>query len=305
MNILITGGAGYKGVLLTKELLDLNYKVTILDNFMYGYDSVLHLVNNKNLKIIKKDIRNISVNDLKNYDVIYHLAGISGMPACAANPHSAESINVESTLKLTKMLSKEQRLINASTTSFYGYSEEICDETTDVNPVSLYGKTKYEAEKIIQDRENSISLRFATVFGVSSKMRNDLLINDFTYKSIKERSIILFAGHTKRTFIHIKDAIRSYTHTLDNFESMNNNIFNVGSNDLNLSKYEISQCISKHVDFEIIDSTLSDLDNRNFEICFDKIEKYGFKTIYDLDYGIKELVKLYTFYVQYVPYKVI
>ena len=305
MNILITGGAGYKGVILTEKLLKIGHDVTIFDNFMYGYNSILHLINYDKLSINKKDIRNININDVKCFDIIFHLAGISGMPACASNPHSAETINVESTNKLVKLLHKSQYLLNASTTSFYGYSDGICDEQTIIKPLSIYARTKYEAEKIIQSRENSISLRFATVFGVSPKMRNDLLVNDFTYKAINDRNIVLFAGNTKRTFIHIKDAIESYLYTLDNFDHMKNNVYNIGSNDLNLSKIEISNHISKYVDFQIIDSTLPDLDQRNFEISFDKINKTGFMVKHNLDYGIKELIKLYKFYIQYMPYNLI
>jgi len=305
MKILITGGAGYKGTLLTSELLNLGFNVTILDNFMYGYNHILHLVNNKKLSIIKKDIRNIQNNDIYEYDVIFHLAGISGMPACAANPHSAETINVESTKKLVNLLSKDQILINASTTSFYGYSSKICDEETTPEPISIYGKTKYEAEKIVQDRINSCSLRFATVFGVSPKMRNDLMVNDFTYKAIHERSVVLFGSDTKRTFIHIKDAINSYMHTLTNFDKMRNQIYNVGSNNLNFSKNEIANAVKKHIDYEIVNSNLQDLDKRSFEISFNKINNTGFFTKYDLNYGIEELLKLYNFYVQYVPYNLI
>lgn len=305
MKILITGGAGYKGVLLTEQLLKRNYDVTILDNFMYGYNSILHLINYNNLKIIKIDIRNIQESDLKDYDVIYHLAGISGMPACAANPHSAESINVDSVKKMVKFLSKNQFLINASTTSSYGYNKNICDENTVMQPVSIYGITKHNAENIIQDRENSISLRFATVFGVSSKMRNDLMVNDFTYSAINNRSIILFAGKSKRTFIHINDAIKSYIFTLDNFEKMKSQVYNIGCESMNLSKIEISNQISKYVDYELIDSSLSDLDTRNFEISFQKIKKLGFNIEYSLGGGIKELIKLYNFYIQYLSYNII
>jgi len=305
MKILITGGAGYKGTILTKSLLDKGYKVTILDNFMYGYHSILHLIDNPNLEVKKIDIRNIKETDIKDYDVIYHLAGISGMPACAANPHSAESINVESVNKMIKIISTQQILINASTTSMYGFSETICDETSIINPVSIYGKTKYESEKLIQTRENSISLRFATVFGVSPKMRNDLMINDFTYKAIHDRSIILFAGNTKRTFIHIKDAILAYIFALENFDKMKGEIYNIGSEDMNLSKFDVSDNIKKYVNFELIDSSLPDLDNRNFEISFRKINKLGYKTNHSLDEGIQELIKLYNFYVQYIPYQII
>jgi len=151
----------------------------------------------------------------------------------------------------------------------------------------------------------SISLRFATVFGISPKMRNDLMVNDFTYKAIHDRSIILFAGDTKRTFIHIKDAIDSYIFAMDNYEKMIGQIYNVGDNSLNFSKKEIANCIMKHVKFDLIDSSLSDLDKRNFEISFDKINEVGFHTKYTLEDGVDDLVKLYKYYVQYVPYKII
>jgi nucleoside-diphosphate-sugar epimerase len=305
MKILVTGGAGYKGVLLTQELLNRGHEVEIYDNFMYGYGSVLHFLANPMLTIVKKDIRNIESKDVNRFDAIFHLSGISGMPACAANPHSAETINVESTEKLVRLLSKDQMLINASTTSFYGYSDEICDENTKPDPVSIYGKTKYEAEKIVHQKQNSISLRFATVFGVSPKMRNDLMVNDFTYKALYERSVVLFGGDTKRTFIHIKDAVDAYVHTLNNFDVMKDEVYNVGSNDMNFSKFEIASAVKKYVNFEIVNSQLQDLDRRNFEISFEKINNTGFYTKYDLDYGIDELMKLYSFYVQYVPYSVI
>ncbi len=305
MKILVTGGAGYKGILLTEELLKLGHNVTILDNFMYGYDSTLHLIWDKNLTIRKVDIRNIKESDVSGYDVIYHLAGISGMPACANNPHSAESINFDSVKKMCSLLSQDQLLINASTTSLYGFTETIADESSIVSPVSIYGKTKYESERVVQERENSISLRFATVFGVSPRMRNDLMVNDFTYKAIHDRSIILFAGDAKRTFIHIKDAIRSYIFALDNAKTMKGNIYNVGSENMNLSKKDISNNIAKYIKFELIESSLSDLDKRDFEISFEKIKQLGFNLEYDLDYGIQELIKLYSYYVQYIPYKII
>lgn len=305
--ILITGGAGYKGILLAEELLKSgNNEVTIFDNFMYGYESVLHLVSHPHLTINKKDIRNIELRDVEGFDVIYHLAGISGMPACANNPHSAEAINFEGTKKLVNLLTKEQLLINASTTSMYGFSETICDEKSLINPVSIYGKTKYEAEKYIhENHENSISLRFATVFGTSPRMRNDLMVNDFTYGAIHNRSIILFAGDTKRTFIDIRDAVRAYIFALENANIMKGEIYNVGDKEMNLSKKDIASEIAKFVKFELIDSSLSDLDKRNFEISFEKINKLGFRTAYNLYGGVYDLVKLYKFYVQYLPYKIV
>jgi nucleoside-diphosphate-sugar epimerase len=306
MKVLVTGGAGYKGILLTERLLNLGYEVTILDNFMYGYDSVLHLIKNIKLKIIKLDIRNISEKITKNYDVIFHLAGISGMPACAANPSSAESINVTATKSLVNQMSKNQIIINASTTSSYGdFNGDMAYEDSKILPVSLYGKTKYEAEKIVQDKENSVSLRFATVFGVSPKMRNDLMVNDFTYKAIVDRTIVVFCGHSKRTFVHIDDVIDSYIFTLENFNKLKNEVYNVGDEKLNFSKIDIANSIKKYVDFELIDSTLPDLDSRNFQVSFDKINKLGFKTKLSLENGIEDLKFLYDFYRYNLPYKII
>jgi nucleoside-diphosphate-sugar epimerase len=305
MNILVTGGAGYKGILLTEYLLDKGYKVKILDNFMYGYDPILHLVSNNNLSIVKEDVRNDLKKYVKDQDVIIHLAGISGYPACEANPNSAQLINVDATRKLVKDLSKEQGLIYASTTSFYGKSGELRDETSMVEPVSLYGSTKYEAENICMDKDNSIALRFATLFGVSPKMRCDLLLNDFVYKAVADRCLVLFESQSKRTFLHVRDAIRSYLLAVEKFEMMKNNIFNVGDESMNYSKMEITERIKQLCDFTIIDSEVKDLDVRNFLISYDKIKRYGYKIKYTLDEGIKELLKLYSFYRPYIPFKTI
>lgn len=190
MDILVTGGAGYKGVKLTAKLLNSGHNVTVLDNFMYGYEPFLHLAEHSKLKVIKQDIRN-KIRNIKNFEVVFHLAGISGYPACIANPNLARLINVHATEDLIKSLNKDQFLIYASTTSFYGKSGSQCTENTPVDPVSDYGKTKYLAENIVMGRDNSVSLRFATVFGFSPKMRMDLMVNDFTYKAMKEGVIVL------------------------------------------------------------------------------------------------------------------
>jgi nucleoside-diphosphate-sugar epimerase len=296
MRILVTGGAGYKGVILVKKLLNRGCQVALLDNFMYGYDSVLHLVNEPNLGIVKSDIRNLNKKFLAEFDVIYHLAGIVGLSACAANPHSTEAINVEATRQLVSFLHKDQLLVYASTTSLYGATGTECDESTSVEPVSLYSKTKYEAEKIVLNHPNSISLRFATIFGTSPRMRVALLVNEFTYKAVNDRAIVLFRGHSKRTFMHILDAIDGYLFALDHTDAMRGGIFNVGSEKLNFSKMDIAHAIRNHVEFEIIDSSLSDLDVRDFMVSFKKIRDLGFSTIYSLDDGIQELIRLYSFY---------
>jgi nucleoside-diphosphate-sugar epimerase len=294
--ILVTGGAGYKGIILVKKLLERGYPVTLLDNFMYGYDSILHLVGEPNLRIVQLDIRNLEERFVAEFDVIYHLAAISGMPACAANPHSAEVINVEATRKLTSLLSDNQLLVYASTTSIYGDSGADCDEAVPIRPASLYAKTKYAAEKIVQDRGNSISLRFATVFGISPRMRNDLLVNDFTYRAINERAIVIFAGRSKRTFIHILDAIEAYLFALDHSDVMCGGVFNVGNENLSFSKLDIAHAIRNHVQYEIIDSSMPDLDVRDFLASFKRIRDFGYTTKFSLDNGIKELLKLYSVY---------
>lgn len=304
MKILVTGGAGYKGVKLVKRLLEEGYDVTLLDNFMYGFEPVMHLLEFKNLTVEKADIRN-KIENLHKYDVIYHLAGISGFPACDANPHSAQLINVDATRQLCESLGKDQVLINASTTSFYGKSGTVCDETSYVNPVSLYGITKYKAEQIAQERENSVSLRFATVFGFSPKIRMDLMVNDFTYKALKERVVVLFDSYAKRTFIHVDDAVEAYLFTLKNIDKMKGNIYNAGNEKLNHSKLEIADIVQKYVDFKIIDSDIKDKDVRHFIISFDKISKLGYEPKISVEDGVKELIRIFNFYNYYSFYKTI
>jgi nucleoside-diphosphate-sugar epimerase len=304
LKILITGGAGYKGIVLTGKLLSKGYNVTILDNFMYGYEPVLHLVKNKNLTIIKSDIRN-KIKNLSEFDFIFHLAGISGYPACSANPHSAHLINVQATRNILRGLSKDQCFIYASTTSFYGRSGEACNEETPIVPFSVYANTKYLAEQITMEKENAVALRFATIFGFSPKMRIDLMVNDFTYKAVKEGVLVLFDSFAKRTFMHVEDAAECYIMAMQKFSQMKGNIFNAGGNDMNYSKLEIANMIRAKVDFKIIDSQMQDKDLRHFMVNYDKIEKIGFKPVISVEEGIDELLKIYAFYEYYSHFKTI
>ena len=304
MKILVTGGAGYKGTVLTRKLLEQGYSVTLLDNFMYGYEPVMHLATNKSLEIIKHDIRN-GIPDMAKYDVIFHLAGISGFPACASNPHSAQLINVEATRQLAKDLSPGQMFINASTTSMYGKSGQPCNEESNVDPVSTYAQTKFAAEEILHDRPNVISLRFATVFGFSTRMRMDLMVNDFVYKAVKEKVIVLFDSFAKRTFIHVEDAADCYLFAMNNFDRMKGEIFNAGGNNLNFSKAEIAEKIRQKVDFSIINSEMKDKDLRHFIVNFDKIDKLGYRPQKSVEDGIDELIRIYGFYEYYSHYRTI
>ncbi len=304
MKILITGGAGYKGTVLARKLLEQGFGVTILDNFMYGYEPVMHLATNKNLEIIRHDIRN-GIPDIGKYDIIFHLAGISGFPACASNPHSAQLINVEATRLLARDLSPGQMLINASTTSLYGKSGKPCDEETAVDPVSTYAMTKLTAEKILHEKPNVISLRFATVFGFSTRMRMDLMINDFVYKAVKEKVIVLFDSFAKRTFIHVDDAAECYLFAMNNSGKMLGGIFNAGGNSLNFSKEEITDKIRQKVEFSVVNSEVKDKDLRHFIVNFDKIEKLGYKPRKSVEDGIDELIRIYAFYEYFSHYRTI
>ncbi len=304
MKILVTGGAGYKGTVLTRRLLEQGYRVTVADNFMYGYEPVMHLATNKSLTIEKLDIRN-GIAGLKNFDVIFHLAGISGFPACASNPNSAQLINVEASRLLARDLSPGQMLINASTTSLYGKSGKPCDEETAVDPVSTYARTKLAAEEILHEKPNVVSLRFATVFGFSTRMRMDLMINDFVYKAVKEKVIVLFDSFAKRTFIHVDDAADCYLFTMNNFDRMKGGIYNAGGNNLNFSKEEITEKIRQKVEFSVVNSELKDKDLRHFIVNFDKIEKLGYTPAKTVDEGIDELIRVYGFYEYFSHYRTI
>lgn len=296
MKILITGGSGYKGLKLAQALLEKGHEVTIFDNFMYGAEACLFLFKYPKISFISKDIRNIDENDAAAYDCVYHLAGISGYPACESNPHSAQVINVGGTEKLLSCLSARQMLVNASTTSIYGNFGNSCHEESPVKPASLYANTKMEAEKRCMDRENSVSLRFATIFGVAPRMRWDLMPNDFVMRAVHERSLVLFDSESIRTFLHIDDAIQAYVLVLDQFDKMKGGLFNVGCESMNLSKRQLAEKISEQIDFAIIESNLTDPDVRNFIINFDKITAFGFQPKKTIEAGIAELIKLYRFY---------
>ncbi len=305
LRILVTGGAGYKGVVLCKSLLDLKHDVTLIDNFMYGYKGILHLMEYKKLKVIDKDIRNIELSDVCDFDLVFHLAGISGMPACKLNKHSAIEINDKATEKIVSFLSPSQKIIYASTTSVYGSKNELCNEQLLLDSFpSTYAETKFNAEKYVLAHDNSIVFRFATIFGISPKMRDDLLVNDFTRRAVQERTINLFDSESKRTFLHIKDAISAYLMCTD-ILSNTTGLYNVGTSNLNLSKKDVANEIKKQFDFEIIESGLQDLDVRSFTIDFSKINQLGYISNLSLGDGVGELLNLYKFYNLYRPFNVI
>ena len=296
-NILVTGGAGYLGSVLVSELLNQQHKVTVVDNFMYNQISLLHLVTNSNLTIIKGDTRDeqLMKSTLKKADIIIPLAALVGAPLCDKDPIAAISTNRDAIQMLVKLSSPNQAIIYPCTNSGYGIGQDniYCTEESPLRPISLYGKTKVEAEATIMDRGNAVSLRLATVFGVSPRMRLDLLVNDFTYRAFKDKFIVLFEAHFKRNYIHIRDVAYAFIHVINNFDKMKNNVYNVGLSDANLSKSELCEKIKQHIpNFVFYISPIGkDPDKRNYIVSNEKIEKTGFKPKYSLDDGIKELLK--------------
>jgi nucleoside-diphosphate-sugar epimerase len=299
MKILVTGGAGYIGSIMVPELLKNGYEVIVLDNFMYNQSSLLDLCYDKSLEIIQCDVRDkrFVSEYLKKVDAIFPLACITGAPACDKDKISAKTVNLDAIKMIVESCSKEQIIIFPTTNSGYGIGKEgiYCTEETPLNPISLYGKLKVEAEKIVLDSGNSISLRLATAFGMSPRMRIDLLVNDFVYRAVTDRFIVLFQAHFKRNYIHIRDIARTFIHSLNNFETMKNEPYNVGLSDANLSKLELCAVIKKHLpNFVYLEAPIGeDIDKRNYIVSNEKIEKTGFKPKFTIDMGIEELIKGY------------
>ena len=305
MKALITGGAGYVGVVLAAELLDRGYQVTIVDNFLYGHESIAHLAARRDLTLVRRDVREDLTESLRTVDIVYHLAGISGFPACKANPTAAQEINVGATKRLVASLSLSQLFVYASTTSLYGKNESRSDEEAPVQPLSLYAHTKHAAEQLVMERQRSVALRLATIFGVSPKMRSDLLVNEFVWRAIHERSIVLFESSAKRTFLHVRDGAKAYLLAAERPVEMSGKIFNVGSERLSVSKREIASLIEERTGCTVIDSSIKDLDGRDFRLSFDRIERLGYRPEVSLADGIDELIRLYKVYSPLSHFRVI
>ena len=299
-NILVTGGAGYLGSILTPELLNKNYKVTVVDNFMYSQSSLNYLCSDKNFNIVKGDVRIESLMRplIKSADIIIPLAAYVGAPLCLKDPIGATTVNHDSVITLIKNLSKDQIVLMPTTNSAYGQGDKnnFCTEESSLNPISTYAKDKVAIEKeLLEKHANTISFRLATVFGMSPRMRIDLLVNDFVYRAVYDRFIVLFEPHFKRNYIHIRDVSRAFIHGIDNFSKMKGQIYNLGLSDANLSKLELCNKIQKYLpEFVFQEASYGkDLDQRNYIVSNTKIEASGFKTAFTLDSGIIELIKGY------------
>ena len=300
MRILITGGAGYLGSVMTPALLGRGHEVTVVDNFMFRQSSLADCCQYESFQIVRGDCRDETLMKklVASADAIIPLAALVGAPLCDRDPIAARTTNLEAVELLCRIASKEQRILMPVTNSGYGVGEKgkHCTEETPLRPISLYGITKVQAEEKILQRENSISFRLATVFGVSPRMRVDLLVNDFVYRAVNDRAVVIFEGHFKRNFIHIQDVIRVFVHGLDHFEAMRGKPYNVGLDDANLSKLELCAVIKEHLPkFVFLEAPIGeDPDKRDYIVSNARIAAAGFKPDWDLDRGIRELIKGFT-----------
>ena len=298
-NILVTGGAGYLGSMIIPELLSLGHKVTVLDNFMFKQNPLAHVCANPEFDVIRGDARDESLikGAIKDVDVVIPLAALVGAPLCNNDLLGTTSINRDAVIMLTKLLSKDQRILMPITNSGYGIGEKgkLCTEESPLNPISLYGTTKVEAEAAVLERGNAISFRLATVFGMAPRFRLDLLVNDFVYRAVHDRAVVLFEADFKRNYIHIRDVARAFIHGLDNFETMKNEAYNVGLSDANLSKRELCEKIHEHIpSFVFMEAPIGeDPDKRDYIVSNEKIEATGYMPQHSLDMGIRELIKGY------------
>jgi len=304
-NILVTGGAGYIGSIMVPELLKHGHQVTVLDNFMYRQNSLAHVCNEASFNVVNGDIRlkEIVKPLLDKADIIIPLAAYVGAPICSKDPIGATSVNKDAIKMMLKLLYQDQKILMPTTNSAYGSGDEenYCTEESELKPISQYAIEKVEIEKELLTHGQAISFRLATVFGMSLKMRIDLLVNDFTYRAVNDRFVVLFESHFKRNYLHVRDVARAFIHGIDNFDAMKGEIYNVGLSDTNISKKELCERIQKYLpEFTFLEEELGkDPDQRNYIVSNEKIEKTGFKTKYSLDDGIKELIKGFEMIKQY------
>lgn len=299
--VLITGGAGYIGSRLVPTLMNNGFEVTVLDSLQYSEPSLLQYCNNKLFNFIRGDASDpetlLPLIDMA--DIVIPLAAIVGAPACKLNPTFATSINLDAIKLISENITSNKKLIYPTTNSGYGISKdgEMCTEESPLNPISLYGTTKADAEEAVLNSGNGICFRLATVFGTSPRMRWDLLVNDFTLRAYQDKSLVLFEGDFKRNYIHIQDVCDTFLYGIENYSSLNNEVFNLGLSSANLSKRQLAEKIKFYVpNLAIIDSDIgTDPDKRDYIVSNEKLERTGWKPKVSLDEGIVELIKAAAF----------
>ena len=299
-NVLVTGGSGYLGSIVVPALLDRGFAVTVIDNFMYGQDSLAAVCYNPRFSLVRGDVRSSETMRplLAHADIVIPLAARVGAPLCDRDPGAATSTNLQAIVDMLDHLGRDQMVLLPVTNSGYGVGAPgtFCTEETPIRPISLYARNKVEAEQRLLERHPSaLSFRLATVFGMSARMRLDLLVNDFTYRACVDRFIVLFESHFKRNFIHVRDVARVFLHGIDNFGAMKGQVYNVGLSDANLSKLELCQRIQMQVpSFVFVESAIgADPDKRDYIVSNEKVEGTGYRPAFSLDDGIGELIKGY------------
>jgi nucleoside-diphosphate-sugar epimerase len=298
--ILVTGGAGYLGSTLVPELLAAGHKVTVLDNFMYHQNSLAHVCHDPGFEVVRGDVRVEStvLPLLKKADIVIPLAAYVGAPLCARDPVGATTTNHDAIVTMLKHAARGQRILMPTTNSAYGSGDanNYCTEDSPLRPISHYAIEKVKVEKELMQHPNATSFRLATVFGMSPRMRIDLLVNDFTYRAVHDRFVVLFEAGFKRNYIHVRDVARAFLHGIENYEKTNGQIFNIGLSDANVSKQELCEVIRKQVpDFTFVEAPVGkDPDQRNYIVSNAKIEATGYKPRVSLEAGVRELIKGFT-----------
>ena len=300
MKILVTGGAGYIGSVLTPALLAQGHEVTVLDTFYFNQSSLLDCCHHDSFQIVRGDCRDETLvkSLVAKADLIIPLAALVGVPLCNTDAIATRTTNQEAVEMICRLAAKSQWILMPVTNSGYGVGEKgkPCTEESPLRPISTYGITKVKAEEAVLKRENSISFRLATVFGTSPRMRIDLLVNDFVYRAVNDRAVMIFEGLFKRNYIHIRDVVRAFLHGMANFDKMKGRAYNVGLDDANLTKLELCEVIRKHLPKLVyLEAPIGeDPDKRDYIVSNARILATGFKPEWSLDRGIRELIKGYT-----------
>ncbi|MEC8192250.1 MAG: NAD(P)-dependent oxidoreductase [Myxococcota bacterium] len=293
MKVLVTGGAGYVGSVLVRQLLDRGHRVHVVDNLMFGGETMLPLFINPNFSFAKVDIcdRDALAAEMDGVEAVVHLAALVGYPLCKKMPNRATEVNVGGTQNVLDTMPEDAKLIYASTGSNYGEVTGVCTEDTPLNPLSLYGRVKTEAEAMCLGRSNAIALRFATAFGLSPRPRLDLMINDFCWQAIHQRYLVVYEKHFRRTFIHVVDIARAICHMLECFDDLEHTVFNVGHQSLNFTKEDIVKLIENRVDFLVYFAEFGkDEDRRDYEVDYSRIRDVGYEVSIDIESGLSELI---------------
>jgi len=294
MKVLVTGGAGYVGSVLVPHLLRRDHRVRVLDNLREAGYGLIANCHDARFEFVYGDVSDVATltTALEGIDVVVHLAAIVGYPDCAQQPEEAVRVNLGATRQLLELRNPDQRVLFASTGSVYGaVTDDLCTEETPRNPLSLYAKTKAEAEDLVLAAGNTIAYRYATAFGASPRMRLDLLPNTFVHEAMHSGSLTIYENAFRRTLINVRDIARSVEHALDHWDAMADAVYNVGDEALNISKNDLALRIRKHIDFELaFEEFATDADQRDYGMSYQRIRSTGFETTVDLDTGIAELL---------------